>query len=440
MRLARKLLTASLLAAFGASPVAAQTSTIEPVSFGIRRPLLGAPCPLPGLPPTTIDPTQPTEPNPLTQPGTGIDPGAQASLAGTGGGGSTAMPQSIGDQGGAYRVYRQVTVPTTLIATTTTQTTNGDPSFPVTTTTTTTQISAGTTRVNVFDPIASRAGSGFKVGDNESPRPVDRLFFTYNGYYQSPTLGVPASTSQVVGPTITIGNTTTTTTTTTTVPGVPARLFDIHRELFGFEKTFLNGDASVEVRIPVYQAYGSETINGFAAGRFGDITVILKYALINDRETNDVFSTGLAMTVPSGPTIPSVGGNINSVLWQPFIGYTYNFGNAYVQGFNSVVIPTNSNDVSVLFTDVGVGFVAYRNNNTASTLTSIVPTVEAHVVTPLSHRSPGGLVQVLDVVSLTGGVHLGLGQQSWLTIGVNSPISAPRPYSVEGIVQFNYRF
>jgi hypothetical protein len=92
------------------------------------------------------------------------------------------------------------------------------------------------------------------------------------------------------------------TTTTTTVPAVvvTARRVDVHRELFGFEKTFLDGNASFELRAPVFQVAGNRGVEG---GDFGDLTVLVKYALLHDRQSGDVLSVGLALTAPTGPGI-----------------------------------------------------------------------------------------------------------------------------------------
>src|SRR5262249_32077286 len=159
-----------------------------------------------------------------------------------------------------------------------------------------------------------------KIGDNESPFPMDRLFFTYNGYFQN---RFPAIEGTQIGQTDTgpIRNraTITSTTSTTNIVAAPIQYFDVHRELFGFEKTFLDGDASVGIRVPIFQSYGAP-FTSFGGGRFGDITIILKGALFSNRETNDILSVGLALSVPSGPAIESIEGNIDSVLFQPFIG------------------------------------------------------------------------------------------------------------------------
>jgi len=448
MRLAHKFLAASFLAALGAGPVVAQTSsTIEQTSFGgHRRPLLGQPCTdcVPGsIKP--YDPNAPVTPVPKDAPPmAAIDPRAEPSLAGTGGGRATALPQSIGDVGSYYRVARNVSVPVFTTVTLSAQTTTGTPSYiPVGAPVVTTQVLTDRTLVKVYDPVASRAGSGFKIGDNESPRPMDRISFTYNGYINNRTGAVP-SLSQA-GPTTVVRNPDTVDTTISsisTVQGAPGSNIDIHRGMFAFEKTFLDGNASVGIRLPIFGTNGNnDSDSGFVGSAFGDMSLIAKLALINDPQTNNVLSTGLVLTLPTGPAIDSVQGNINSVLFQPFVGFIYNFGPAtYVQTFSSIVVPTNSNDVVVWFNDVSLGFVAYRNMNSDVGLTAIVPTIEVHVTTPLNHRGDGGIVQAFDIVSMTGGVHLGLGRQSWLTLGVNAPMTGPRPYEVEAIAQFNYRY
>src|SRR5262249_14126916 len=76
-------------------------------------------------------------------------------------------------------------------------------------------VRGGTFRI----PVVS--GGAVKIADNESPRPVDRIFLTYNFYDNLNTFG--------------------------------GRDFDVHREVFGFEKTFLGGDASFGLRVPVLQ-------------------------------------------------------------------------------------------------------------------------------------------------------------------------------------------
>src|SRR5205085_10402068 len=79
--------------------------------------------------------------------------------------------------------------------------------------------------VVVCDPIAGRAGSWFKIADNEGPRPQDRVFFTYN-YFDNLAGAGGASTAFAFSPDQV---------TTVSVPGIatPVRADNLHRALFG---------------------------------------------------------------------------------------------------------------------------------------------------------------------------------------------------------------
>jgi hypothetical protein len=111
-------------------------------------------------------------------------------------------------------------------------------------------------------PIVVARGAE-KMSENDSPRPQDRVFGNYN-YYNN-----------------------------------VRKVIDVHRETVGFEKTFLNGNASIGLRLPFFQ----DVAPGFSEGDPGDLSIRLKYAWINDPGT--VISTGLAITTPTGP-IPTV--------------------------------------------------------------------------------------------------------------------------------------
>jgi hypothetical protein len=304
--------------------------------------------------------------------------------------------------------------------------------------TTTVQVPVQQQRI-VEAPVSLRVAFPFRgefnVAEGESPRPEDRVFFHYDYY------------SSVTGPGTSSGlprlDTTTTTingrpaTVTTLIPGVPPPSLDLHREVVGFEKTFLGGDASVELRAPVVEQVGADAIGG---SDFGDVTVVLKYAFLNDRVTGDVLAAGFAVTLPTGPGLPlQGGGDLHSTLLQPWVGYLWNFDRFYVEGFSSLVVPTDARDVTLLFNDVGVGYALYRAAGDRL-ISAVVPTVEAHVTTPLNHRSDTGLVTVPDLVVLTAGSHFDIGRSATLSVGVAAPVTGPRAFDVEALVQFNYRF
>src|SRR5205085_8946479 len=97
-------------------------------------------------------------------------------------------------------------------------------------------------------PIPATGRGAFKIQENESPRPIDRVFFNYN-YFTDIGRGIA---------------------------NFPT--YDLHREVIGFEKTFWGGDASVEVRINTIQSTGDGSLRG---SDFGDTTFVSKFALVN---------------------------------------------------------------------------------------------------------------------------------------------------------------
>jgi hypothetical protein len=279
--------------------------------------------------------------------------------------------------------------------------------------------------------VPNGALGAFKIAENASPRPVDRVFFTYNffGDLSGPGSGATDPIN------ITTGNNNVR--VNTFIPGTPAVNSNVNREIFGFEKTFLDGFASIEMRLPLLQQ--NSTLDGFGSHDIGDLTIIGKYAFILDQPTGNVLSAGLAITAPTGHNIATIDGTIHSTLIQPWVGYIWNYNRFFVQAFHSVVVPTDSRDVTLLFNDVGFNYWLYRGEPNRA-LSSIVPMVEVHVTNPLNQRGADSPIYVPDLVVITGGVHLGFGRNTTLSFGVATPVSAPRVYNVEAFMQFNMRF
>jgi hypothetical protein len=273
--------------------------------------------------------------------------------------------------------------------------------------------------------------------------PQDRVFITGNGFsdVRGPQPNFPLVTTTTTGTATSAGlfSTKTNTTATTVVPGGPSSV-GLYRETFGFEKTFFDGAASVEVRAPVLEL--TSDVGGFSNSDFGDLTVIGKYAFYRDRTNNNVISGGLAITAPTGGGISTIDGTIHSTLIQPFVGYLWNFDRFYIQAFHSVVVPTDSRDICLLFNDIGLNYWLYRSEQPDSLLRFIVPMIEAHVTTPLTHRneSPSDALFLPDTLVMTAGVHFGLFRNGTLSLGVATPVTAPRFFGVEGFVQLNWRY
>lgn len=320
-------------------------------------------------------------------------------------------PHMMGDQG----IYSLILVPIPALAKL--RTPNGTIDIPFT----------ATRKVRV--PIASRGG--IKIGENETVMPGDRAYFTYNYYnnVQGPSDGSnqPQFFTQDV---VILGQRFT---ADIFVPGVAPPRGDIHRETFGLEKTFLDGAFSLGVRVPIYQQTGDPA---FENSDLGDMTFIVKWAPYQDYDTGSGISVGLAVTAPTGPDIQTPSGELHTTILQPFVGYQVNRDRLLVYGFTSIAIPTDDRDVTIWFNDIGFG---YRLRE-GGFFRSVIPAIEAHVTTPLDNRSASDEIRGIDLVVLTGGVHLGVGQRSTLTLGIATPITGPRPYDVEALVQFNLRF
>ena len=291
-----------------------------------------------------------------------------------------------------------------------------------------------TTFVTTITRVPIVTGGALKIAENESPLPEDRVFLTYN-YYDSihgpnGSFGLPTTlTTQA-----TIGGIPTT--IATIVPGVPPPTVNLHREAIGFEKSFFDGFASIGLRSPFSQVTGD---GGFTGSNFGDMSVIMKVAPILDRDTGSGLSTGLLVTVPTGPAIDTYLGNVHTTIFQPFMGYRLNGDRAFVQGFSSIALPAGHGLPTLFFNDVGVGYWLYRGQR-GDRITGIVPVLELHLTTPLDHRQAADPVTFSDLLVLTGGVHIGLGPRTTLTFGVTTPIAGQRIYSVEAGAQLNFRF
>jgi hypothetical protein len=246
--------------------------------------------------------------------------------------------------------------------------------------------------------------SGIKIAENESPLPQDRVFAIYN-YYNSVDGGGPQ--------------------------------FGLHRALIGGEKTFLDGDASVGVRLPYLWSD-----NG-GGSDLGYLSVIGKYAFYRCAETGDVVSGGLAVATTVGNDFTLLNGNtFSSVLLQPWAGFVCNVQeNIYTHGFTSVIIPTTyTSGIETIYTaDLGVGYRLFQSDS-GGPVRAIIPTVEGHLTLPLGNSNRGDVLYTPTLVTITGGVHFGLGSMCWLTVGGNVPVSGPNLYDFEGMAQFNLRF
>jgi hypothetical protein len=292
-----------------------------------------------------------------------------------------------------------------------------------------------TTTTNI--PLVTRVPLGFgggslKVGENQSPMPTDRAFLTFN-YYNG--LRAPESGAAPHLSTVTTVINGIPATVSTLIPGPPTS--NLFNQMFGFEKTFLDGGASIGMRLPFGQLNGDGSLG---QQDIGDMSWLLNYAFYRDTTTGNVLSAGIMATLPTGPQQYTTAGNIHPSLVQPFFGYRWSIDRFYIQGFTSSALPTDPRFVTGLFNDVGAGYWLYRSASRSDFVSAIVPTVEAHMTTPLNHRGPDSVINVPDFVALTGGVHFFFANRALLTVGVTTPVTGPRVFPVEAVAQFNFRF
>jgi len=250
-------------------------------------------------------------------------------------------------------------------------------------------------------PISVFRGA-YKISENESPVPQDRAFIGYN-YYNN-----------------------------------VQKVADVHRETFGFEKTFLDGLMSIGVRVPAIQVDNDTGPADY--GNFADLTIPFKCALITDPMSGSMLTAGIAVTAPTGPNptgIAVANGNlveVHSTLLQPFVGYYVRSENFFVQGFHSLMTPTDNRDVTAMFNDVGIGYWLETNRGL---IRAVIPTIEVHFNTPLNLREMNDIPRYRDAVNLTSGATWVLGENVTLGGAIVVPVTGPKLFDFEAIANLN---
>jgi hypothetical protein len=264
---------------------------------------------------------------------------------------------------------------------------------------------------------------GFKMADNMSPRPQDRVYFTFN-YFND----LNGAVNQRLG---------------NQVSNLQA-----YRYIFGFEKTFLEGNASLGIRMPIDTLTSSSRISSLQGTHtsVGELTMYGKYVLWQDTQSGSLISTGMAVTVPNSPSSfagsPAQVGFHDTQL-QPFIGYIFRKGKFYLQGFESIDVPTLSRDVTMFYSDIGIGYFVWENRERNAFLTGIAPTFETHVNNPLNHRGAFRINDVAgtpDVVDFTLAANFIFGRQGVFTVGFVDPVTGPKPFDFEVMALLNIFF
>ncbi len=292
-----------------------------------------------------------------------------------------------------------------------------------------------------------------KIAENTSPMPRDRLIFDY-GYF-------------------------------TNVPLAPGGV-NVNRFTLGFEKTFVDGDMSFELKAPFASTVDSTVVQGAAAntgsGAFGNLALAVK-TLLSQTETW-AFSGGLQIALPTADDTrvvladgtPLLVIRNDAVHLGPFLGalWTPN-SRLFSQGFLQFDIASvgntvqanrdgqglsdvgSLNDATLLILDWGIGYWVLRDSRPYRALTGLAWTAELHWTRSLqdpdtvsvgssADTAEASVVALddtkLDVLDLTLGCHFAWRQKTIVTCGYAVPLYAgsERPFDGEFRVMVNHHF
>ncbi len=282
-----------------------------------------------------------------------------------------------------------------------------------------------TPQTNIFIAAPSNAGGvgQTKLSDDNSPMPRDRFFCNYD-YFDSVPL---------------------------TIHGAPVNRFSP-----GFEKTFLDQSASIEVRMP-FAATISNTIStdGIVADQIilGDLNVTLK-ALIYSSNTLNV-AIGMSVELPTAPDTHITGTDgtevariqNESVILSPYIGFVYTpsnrlFAQVWTEwGFDTSGSPVDANPNNTSLKQIGrlrnmplaefdaqLGYWLFRSAQSESSIQGIAPFIEFHYNSTLgaldaveTGNFAVGPTSHLDEMNLALGLIAQIGNNFNLTLGIVAP-------------------
>lgn len=286
---------------------------------------------------------------------------------------------------------------------------------------------AGTGKPMIVPQILANPSSGgplgrFKASEDANPFPQDRLIFTYD-YFGNSSLGG----------------------------------LDVNRYQFGFEKTFLDGRTSIEVRAPFGSTLNSDVTLGSQNRNveFGDLRVMLK-GLLYQRETFSV-AAGLSITLPTArDTVMKTPDGTDSiriynraVVLEPFLGTSYTpndrlFVNSFLAvSFDPTGNPVDANfdlelglrpfgtvrDQTWLFADLQVGYWLVRPGE-GRIVNGFAPCLELHyggAYSGSSFLSGGGYLMAgaprrIHELNLTAGLNTMVGENMLVSLGAVVPL------------------
>jgi hypothetical protein len=293
-------------------------------------------------------------------------------------------------------------------------------------------------------------GRSYKIGENNKPIPMDRVYFNYNGYVNANTL--------IAG------------------PGLVPRSTNLNQFTLGFEKTFLDGWWSVDVRMPLLDGFqGAAQGFGIDSGRYGNMSAYLKHLMYQDDGL--AIAAGCGIGLPTGSNLDAFidGDQVtvqnDAVHLLPYIGFFDQYNDDwFLQGFFGLDFAANGNDIvftqtgtnvgryneqNLMYADLSLGRWLYRNPEATYTQ-GLAAIFELHYTTAIqdsdfvvfqANRGGGigtlsSLANRLDILNVTAGMHWQITPVSNFRVGCCVPVrTAPdRVFDAEILASFNRQF
>jgi len=279
--------------------------------------------------------------------------------------------------------------------------------------------------VRVTVPSAGGVVERTKISEDNNPLPRDRVFFTYDFFSR-----VPFANGD----------------------------FDAHGFVLGFEKTFFDRLASIEVRIPFASTLDPDVVvdsAGARDGELGDVHLTLKGLLCAGQVLN--VAVGLGIGIPTGPDTRFAFGNgtqlgrirNESVILTPYVAYLITpddrwfFQNWFQVGFDTNGNPVELNPTfagvsgvgrlnhqTVLQIDAQLGYWIYKSGDNCGCLRALAPFLELHYNTSLDNAdsisgnnfSLANVNNRFDELNLSTGVVAQIGNNCTLAMGAAFPL------------------
>jgi hypothetical protein len=280
--------------------------------------------------------------------------------------------------------------------------------------------------LNVPSPATGGVVGRTKISDDNSPIPRDRVIFDYDFF----------ENTQLIS------------------PGV-----NVNRFSPGFEKTFFDQKASIEVRFPFASTLNHEiTADGINDGgheEFGDVNVTLKALLYASSAVHVSAGLGIAIptandinvSLPDGTKIVQI--HNDAWILTPFVAYIVTpndrlfFQNWFQIGFDVNGNGTFANpdftglnyvgrlgDQSLLQIDAQLGYWLYRSSASDRFLRGLAPFVELHYNSTISRENSlqAGTLTIgdpnghLDALNLSTGFAAELRNNLSLSVGAVFPL------------------